>query len=42
MEIGGKKTTIHKAIVNKSSFHPKIETKPQNAYQEDKITTKQA
>ncbi|EGR2829729.1 1-deoxy-D-xylulose 5-phosphate reductoisomerase [Vibrio cholerae] len=42
MEIGGKKTTTHKAIVNRPSFYPKIETKPQNTYQEDKITTKQA
>ncbi|EOX4340833.1 1-deoxy-D-xylulose 5-phosphate reductoisomerase [Vibrio cholerae] len=42
MEIGGKKTTTHKAIVNKPSFHPKTETKPQNSHQEDKITTKQA
>ncbi len=42
METGGKKTTTHKAIVNKPSFYPKIETKPQNTNQEDKITTKQA
>ncbi|HDZ9132579.1 TPA: 1-deoxy-D-xylulose 5-phosphate reductoisomerase [Vibrio cholerae] len=42
MEIGGKKTTIHKAIVNKPSFHLKIETKSKNTHQEDKITTKQA
>ncbi|EOI0109511.1 1-deoxy-D-xylulose 5-phosphate reductoisomerase [Vibrio cholerae] len=42
MEIGGKKTTAHKAIVNKLSFYPKIETKPQNTHQEDKITIKQA
>ncbi len=42
MEIGDKKTTTHKAIVNKPSFHPKTETKPQNAHQEDKIITKQA
>ncbi|WP_462053173.1 1-deoxy-D-xylulose 5-phosphate reductoisomerase [Vibrio cholerae] len=42
MEIGGKKTTTHKAIVNRPSFYPKIETKPQNTHQEDKITTKQA
>ncbi len=42
MEIGGKKTTIHKAIVNKLSFYQKIEPKPQNEHQEDKITTKQA
>ncbi|EGQ7703680.1 hypothetical protein [Vibrio cholerae] len=42
MEIGGKKTTIHKAIVNKPSFYPKTETKQQNTHQEDKITTKQA
>ncbi len=42
MEIGGKKTTTHKAIVNKPSFYLKIEPKPQNTHQEDKITTKQA
>lgn len=42
MEIGGKKTTAHKAIVNKLSFYPKIEAKPQNTHQEDKITIKQA
>ncbi|EGR4263613.1 1-deoxy-D-xylulose 5-phosphate reductoisomerase [Vibrio cholerae] len=42
MEIGGKKTTTHKAIVNKLSFYHKIEPKPQNEHQEDKITTKQA
>ncbi|HGS4607506.1 TPA: 1-deoxy-D-xylulose 5-phosphate reductoisomerase [Vibrio cholerae] len=42
MEIGGKKTTTHKAIVNKLSFYQKIETKPQKTHQEDKITTKQA
>ncbi|GHW65237.1 1-deoxy-D-xylulose 5-phosphate reductoisomerase [Vibrio cholerae] len=42
MEIGGKKTTTHKAIVNKLSFYQKIEPKPQNEHQEDKITTKQA
>ncbi|EKF9165949.1 hypothetical protein [Vibrio cholerae] len=42
MEIGGKKTTTHKAIVNEPSFYPKTETKPQNTYQQDKITTKQA
>ncbi|KAA1198043.1 1-deoxy-D-xylulose 5-phosphate reductoisomerase [Vibrio cholerae] len=42
MEIGGKKTTIHKAIVNKPSFYPKTETKQQNTHQQDKITTKQA
>lgn len=42
MEIGGKKTTAHKAIVNKPSFYLKIEQKSKNAYQEDKITTKQA
>ncbi|EGR1450845.1 hypothetical protein [Vibrio cholerae] len=42
MEIGGKKTTTHKAIVNKPSFHPKTETKQQNTHQEDKITIKQA
>ncbi|KQA58782.1 1-deoxy-D-xylulose 5-phosphate reductoisomerase [Vibrio cholerae] len=33
MEIGGKKTTTHKAIVNKPSFYQKTETKPQNAHQ---------
>ncbi|EGR3963619.1 1-deoxy-D-xylulose 5-phosphate reductoisomerase [Vibrio cholerae] len=42
MEIGGKKTTTHKAIVNKPSFYPKIEQKPQKTYQQDKTTTKQA
>lgn len=42
MEIGGKKTTTHKAIVNKPSFYQKIDTKQQNTHQEDKITTKQA
>ncbi|HFG1720306.1 TPA: 1-deoxy-D-xylulose 5-phosphate reductoisomerase [Vibrio cholerae] len=42
MEIGGKKTTTHKAIVNKPSFYQKIDTKPQNAHQQYKITTKQA
>lgn len=42
MEIGSKKTTTHKAIVNKPSFYPKTETKQQNAHQEDKTTTKQA
>ncbi|EKF9662616.1 1-deoxy-D-xylulose 5-phosphate reductoisomerase [Vibrio cholerae] len=42
MEIGGKKTTTHKAIVNKPSFYQKTETKPQNKYQQDKTTTKQA
>ncbi|HGE6077534.1 1-deoxy-D-xylulose 5-phosphate reductoisomerase [Vibrio cholerae] len=42
MEIGGKKTTTHKAIVNKPSFHPKIEQKPQKTHQQDKTTTKQA
>ncbi|EOW9277295.1 1-deoxy-D-xylulose 5-phosphate reductoisomerase [Vibrio cholerae] len=42
MEIGGKKTTTHKAIVNKQSFYQKIEVKPQNKYQQDKTTTKQA
>ncbi|EGR0773199.1 1-deoxy-D-xylulose 5-phosphate reductoisomerase [Vibrio cholerae] len=42
MEIGGKKTTTHKAIVNRTSFYPKTETKQQNSHQEDKITIKQA
>ncbi len=42
MEIGGKKTTTHKAIVNKPSFYHKIEQKPQKTHQQDKITTKQA
>ncbi|EOX1484446.1 1-deoxy-D-xylulose 5-phosphate reductoisomerase [Vibrio cholerae] len=42
MEIGGKKTTTHKAIVNRPSFYPKTEAKQQNTHQEDKITTKQA
>ncbi|EKF9178474.1 1-deoxy-D-xylulose 5-phosphate reductoisomerase [Vibrio cholerae] len=42
METGGKKKTTHKAIVNKPSFYPKTEKKPQNTNQEDKITTKQA
>ncbi|EGQ8392169.1 1-deoxy-D-xylulose 5-phosphate reductoisomerase [Vibrio cholerae] len=42
MEIGGKKTTTHKAIVNKPSFYLKIEPKSKNVYQEYKITTKQA
>ncbi|HHY0330957.1 TPA: 1-deoxy-D-xylulose 5-phosphate reductoisomerase [Vibrio cholerae] len=42
MEIGGKKTTTHKAIVNKPSFHNKTEQKPQKTHQQDKITTKQA
>ncbi|ENM3739781.1 1-deoxy-D-xylulose 5-phosphate reductoisomerase [Vibrio cholerae] len=41
MEIGGKKTTTHKAIVNRSSFYLKTEQKSKNAHQEDKITTKQ-
>ncbi|HDI3203599.1 TPA: 1-deoxy-D-xylulose 5-phosphate reductoisomerase [Vibrio cholerae] len=41
-EIGGKKTTTHKAIVNKPSFYHKIEQKPQNTHQQDKTTTKQA
>ncbi|EIF8949465.1 1-deoxy-D-xylulose 5-phosphate reductoisomerase [Vibrio cholerae] len=40
MEIGGKKTTTHKAIVNRISFYPKTEPKPQKSHQEDKITTK--
>ncbi|NOE86356.1 1-deoxy-D-xylulose 5-phosphate reductoisomerase [Vibrio cholerae] len=42
MEIGGKKTTTHKAIVNKPSFYQKTEVKLQNTHQQDKITTKQA
>lgn len=42
MEIGGKKTTTHKAIVNTPSFYLKIETKSKHTHQEDKITTKQA
>ncbi|EGR2468550.1 TPA: 1-deoxy-D-xylulose 5-phosphate reductoisomerase [Vibrio cholerae] len=42
MEIGGKKTTTHKAIVNKPSFYLKIEPKSKNVYQEDKTITKQA
>ncbi|ELO1826137.1 1-deoxy-D-xylulose 5-phosphate reductoisomerase [Vibrio cholerae] len=42
MEIGDKKTTTHKAIVNKPSFYPKTKKKPQNKHQEDKTTTKQA
>ncbi|GHX19925.1 hypothetical protein VCSRO204_0436 [Vibrio cholerae] len=42
MEIGGKKTTTHKAIVNKPSFYNKTEQKPQKTHQQDKITTKQA
>ncbi len=42
MEIGGKKTTTHKAIVNKPSFYQKTEAKPQKTHQQDKITTKQA
>ncbi|EII3726527.1 1-deoxy-D-xylulose 5-phosphate reductoisomerase [Vibrio cholerae] len=42
MEISGKKTTTHKAIVNRPRFHPKTETKPQKTHQEDKITIKQA
>ncbi len=42
MEIGGKKTTTHKAIVNKPSFYPKIEQKSQKTHQQDKTTTKQA
>ncbi|HGF7202861.1 TPA: 1-deoxy-D-xylulose 5-phosphate reductoisomerase [Vibrio cholerae] len=40
--MGGKKTTTHKAIVNKPSFYLKIEPKSKNTHQEDKITTKQA
>ncbi|WP_206500079.1 1-deoxy-D-xylulose 5-phosphate reductoisomerase [Vibrio paracholerae] len=41
-EIGDKKTTTHKAIVNRPSFYTKIEQKPQNPHQQDKRTTKQA
>ncbi|EHK7541023.1 1-deoxy-D-xylulose 5-phosphate reductoisomerase [Vibrio cholerae] len=33
MEIGGKKTTTHKAIVNRLSFYQKTETKQQNSHQ---------
>ncbi|MEG7572061.1 1-deoxy-D-xylulose 5-phosphate reductoisomerase [Vibrio cholerae] len=33
MEIGGKKTTTHKAIVNRPSFYQKIEPKLQNEHQ---------
>lgn len=42
MEIGGKKTTTHKAIVNKPSFYQKTETKPQNTHEAPKKQIKQA
>ncbi|EGQ8203020.1 1-deoxy-D-xylulose 5-phosphate reductoisomerase [Vibrio cholerae] len=42
MEIGGKKTTTHKAIVNKPSFQSQIEQKTQNTYETPKKQRKKA
>ncbi|EIN5959491.1 1-deoxy-D-xylulose 5-phosphate reductoisomerase [Vibrio cholerae] len=42
MEIGGKKTTTHKAIVNKPSFQSQIEQKTQNTYEALKKQRKKA
>ncbi len=42
METGGKKTTIHKAIVNKLSFQPQIEQNQQKEHETSKIKRKQA
>ncbi|ELI0377220.1 1-deoxy-D-xylulose 5-phosphate reductoisomerase [Vibrio cholerae] len=36
METGGKKTTTHKAIVNRSSFQSQMEQKTQNTYEAPK------
>ncbi|EHY0953626.1 1-deoxy-D-xylulose 5-phosphate reductoisomerase [Vibrio cholerae] len=42
MEIGGKKTTTHKAIVNKPSFQSQIEQKTQNTHEAPKKQRKKA
>ncbi|WP_081017801.1 1-deoxy-D-xylulose 5-phosphate reductoisomerase [Vibrio metoecus] len=42
METGGKKTTTHKAIVNRPSFQSQIEQKTQNTYETPKKQRKQA
>ncbi len=42
METGGKKTTTHKAIVNRSSLQSQIEQKTQNTYETPKKQRKQA
>ncbi|ELJ8528627.1 1-deoxy-D-xylulose 5-phosphate reductoisomerase [Vibrio cholerae] len=42
METGGKKTTTHKAIVNRPSFQSQTEQKTQNTHEASKKQRKQA